>query len=59
MKLNIIKSGKWSKHPAWGPIVDIVEGKNFEDDDDEFCQKLINAGYAKVLGKRIKFKKQI
>ena len=48
MELEIIKSGRWAKHHAWGPVVDIVKGETYTDDDDDFCQRLIDADYAKV-----------
>ncbi len=37
MKIKSLKTGKYSLHPAWGPIIDVIKGEdiNFDLDKDQ------------------------
>lgn len=50
MMINLIgkKTGKFSEHPAWGPIHTIIKDKQFQTSNQEFANLLIDTGWAVI-----------
>lgn len=45
MNVKFLKTGRYSIHPVWGPIVECIEGE-VDSIDDSVGKSLVDAGYA-------------
>lgn len=49
MKIQFLRNGLFSLHPAFGPIVDCIEGGTFESDKPELLKDIIESGWAEEV----------